>query len=64
MDSPFDSHELTDEKSERVNKLRAASKAYLATIEECVPPGRELSLTKTKLEEATFWANAGIARHH
>jgi len=29
-----------------------------------VPGGRELSLVLTKLEEAMFWANAGIARHY
>lgn len=27
------------------------------------PPGKELSLAITKLEEAMMWANAAIARH-
>jgi hypothetical protein len=27
-----------------------------------VPPGREFSLALTNLEQAVFWANAGIAR--
>lgn len=32
------------------------------TLTELVPDGREKSLMLTKLEEAMFWANAGIAR--
>jgi len=30
---------------------------------EVVPPGREQSLTLTKLEEAKMWASAGVARN-
>jgi len=33
-------------------------------ISEACPEGRELSIALTKLEEAMFWANAGIARRH
>lgn len=29
-----------------------------------VPEGREHSTMLTKIEEAMFWANAGIARNH
>jgi hypothetical protein len=31
---------------------------------DLMPPGREASLAATKMEEAMFWANAAIARHH
>jgi hypothetical protein len=43
-------------------EIRRASKALAHLIEETCPPGRELSIALTKLEEAMFWANAGIAR--
>lgn len=32
------------------------------TIDNAMPDGREKALVLTKLEEAMFWANAGIAR--
>jgi hypothetical protein len=38
--------------------MRRAADAVL----DLVPPGREQSLAFTALEEAMFWANAGIAR--
>ena len=34
-----------------------------AIVNEVVPNGREKSLALTKLEEAKFWASAGVARN-
>ena len=41
------------------NKIQDVARS----IKRVVPPGREQSLAITKLEEAMFWANAGIARN-
>ena len=43
-------------------ELRALLKTVALDAIACVPPGRERSLMLTKLEEAMFWGNAGIAR--
>jgi hypothetical protein len=43
-------------------RVRRACADLAHEIESLVPPGRELSLAITKLEESMFWANAGIAR--
>lgn len=43
-------------------ELRAKAKALAKFILMEVPPSREQSLAITKLEEAIFWANAGVAR--
>lgn len=42
--------------------IRAAAKTVAFLFAEQVPPSREQSLALTHLEEAVFWANAGIAR--
>lgn len=35
----------------------------MKAVNEVVPPGREQSLAFTHLEEAKFWASAGVARN-
>jgi hypothetical protein len=42
--------------------IRDKAKELALLINAAVPAGREQSLSMTKLEEAVFWANAGIAR--
>jgi hypothetical protein len=47
----------------RHQSVREAMLDAARIVDERVPPGREHSLAITKLEEAMFWANAGIARN-
>lgn len=42
--------------------IRDKAKGFAEYLNEVVPDNRELALAITKLEEAVFWANAGIAR--
>jgi len=44
-------------------KLSAEFTSLAQTVAELVPVGRERSLALTKLEEAKFWASAGVARN-
>ena len=44
-------------------RVRGATKDLALAYVNLVPPGRERSLAITKLEEAMYWANAGIARN-
>lgn len=58
----FVPHEITEEQAQLIADLR---KAFIKTAEAitlAVPKGREQSLALTKLEEAQFWADAGVAR--
>ena len=45
-------------------RLRSACYGAAMTVVERTPTCREQSLALTKLEEAMFWANAAVARHH
>jgi hypothetical protein len=44
------------------HEIRFAAKHVAHLIDDNVPDSREKALAMTKLEEAVFWANAGIAR--
>lgn len=59
----FTYHAPKPDQPDRYQLLRAMGRDVAITIIERVPPGREQSLALTKLEEAIFWANAGIARN-
>lgn len=43
--------------------IRSIAGELALYINDVVPDSREKSLALTKLEEAVFWANAGIARN-
>ena len=59
----FTYHAPKDGQLEIYQNIRTLAKELALEIDEVVPEGREKSLAITKLEEAVFWANAGIARH-
>jgi hypothetical protein len=42
--------------------MRRLALAWSKAVVLMVPEGREQSLALTKIEEALFWSNAGIAR--
>lgn len=58
----FDYHRPDAERVQRHERVREGCKRLALLLDEIVPPGRELASALTSLEQAMFWANAGIAR--
>ena len=58
----FGYHAPDAERGRRHAEMRNHLLEVALTIDANVPDGREKSLAITHLEEAMFWANAGIAR--
>jgi hypothetical protein len=52
---------LNDGGIQKAKELANAFNSLLITVREHVPEGRELSIVKTKLEEACFFAKKGMA---
>lgn len=46
----------------RIAQMRTYALNWASDVVALVPEGREQALAITKIEEALFWANAGIAR--
>ncbi len=62
-DNIFTYHAPKDGQSERYVLLREKAKELALLMNTCCPESRELSVARTNLEQATFWANAAIARN-
>lgn len=62
LDNRFESHLANDHKQNSMAEMRSAIRYVALVTLRVVPPGREQALALTKLEEAMFWSNAGIAR--
>lgn len=62
MPQTFDHTTPSGNQADRYTLLKNAFESVEEFLETCVPPGRELSLAKTKLEELAMWANKGISR--
>lgn len=58
----FKYHPADAETGKTHQQVREACELAAHKINSIVPDGREKSLALTKLEEAMFWANAGVAR--
>lgn len=52
----------TQEKRDEHTSARQILRQAADKLNELVPDGREKSIVMTKLEEAMYWANAGLAR--
>ena len=63
LERRFMYHSPTGDQPERYQALRDLGLRLAKQIVDTQNPSREQSLALTKLEEALFWANAGIARN-
>lgn len=63
LDNRFTYHPPKEGQPERYVKIREAARQLAQTIVELTPQSREQSVALTNLEQATFWANAAIARN-
>lgn len=61
MNKEFTSYPLNEAGIEKVNKTRASFDALLESLKTDLKDGREFSIVKTKLEEASFFAIKGIS---
>lgn len=61
IEEAFTYHAPQGDQPARYQKIREAAKAVAVVVLECVPAGRERALALTKLQEASMWANAGVA---
>ena len=63
LENRFSYHEPRQGQPRKYESIRNKAKEFAYLIEQICPNSRENSLALTKLEEAVFWANAGIARN-
>lgn len=64
VEKNFKHHVPGEEDLAKYTLLRADFRAVVERLLKTCPKSRERSLALTKLEEASFWANASIARNH
>lgn len=62
LENRFTYHSPDDEDIDKYQLIRGIAKDFAFLLTQHVPEGRELEIAVRKLEEAVFWANAGIAR--
>lgn len=60
----FNSYPLALQGKENHRAITTGFSNFLAFVGTLVPEGRELSIVKTKLEEACFFSVRGMAKHN
>lgn len=63
IENNFTYHAPKEGQPEKYEQIRSKAKELAYLIDEVCPNSREKSLAMTKLEEASMWANASIARN-
>lgn len=63
VEKVFTYHPPREGQPEQYAAIRAKAKELAILVGELCPCGRELSLARTNIEQAVFWANAAIARN-
>lgn len=63
VEQRFRSHSMDDRSIEWMEQFREGFLQIATLVINGTVPSREQSLALTHLEEALFWANAGLARH-
>lgn len=58
----FTFHPADERRAEKHEEIRGILLSAAQDIDELIPDGREKSTCITNLEQAMFWANAGLAR--
>lgn len=59
----FEGIEVDEELAAQMKNVRDHGLLMAVAIDAALPDSREKSLALTKIEEAVFWANRGIAVH-
>lgn len=63
IENAYTYHAPKEGQVEKYRRIRAKAKELAYLIDEECPDSREKSLAMTKLEEASMWANASVARN-
>ena len=63
IENAFTYHQPQEGQPEKYEALRSKAKELAYLIDKLCPDSREKSLAMTKLEEASMWANASVARN-
>lgn len=63
IENNFSYHAPKEGQPTKYEVIRNKAKELAYLIENEVPNSREKSLAMTNLEQAVFWANAGVARN-